>query len=174
MRSILFFAALALATASCRSQGKTLKVGDPCPVFTLQDENGQPFKVQDYLGKKILVIYFYPKDESPVCTREACAFRDEYTAFAQQGAIVIGINQASVESHHSFVSNHQLPFTLLSDTGKHVLDLFGVKGTLIGTGRETFVVDLHGKIVYAFNSMLQGKGHVDKALAFIRQMNAAK
>lgn len=164
MRTIL----LLLALASCApAPAQTLKTGDKAPDFTLTDQNGKPWTLSDYIGKKVLVIYFYPKDESPVCTKEACAFRDSYTAFTQKGALVVGINGGSVDSHHSFQQNHQLPFILLSDPGNKVLREFGVRGSFGVTGRETFVVDLGGKIVYAYSAMLKGSRHEEEALAHI-------
>ena len=127
------------------------------------------YHVKEDIGKKILVIYFYPKDESAVCTKEACGFRDNYAEFTKAGAQVIGINSGSVKSHKSFQSNHQLPFILLSDPGNKVLKLFGVKGKFIFTGRKTFVAGLDGKIVFTFESFTQGTEHSEKALEFIRQ-----
>jgi thioredoxin-dependent peroxiredoxin len=147
-----------------------LKVGDPVPAFTLTDQNGKPFSIADYIGKKILVIYFYPKDESMVCTKEACSFRDKYADFTQKGALVIGINAGTVDSHHAFQQNHQLPFILLSDPDNKVLKSFGVHGSFFMTGRETFVVDLSGKVVFTYNSMLQGTRHEEETLAFIGKM----
>src|ERR1700761_488265 len=132
------------------SNKKSFAVGDPVPLFTLKDQHNSNFSIKDYLGKKKLVIYFYPKDESAVCTKEACAFRDSFTQFTDAGALVIGINSGSVESHRSFAEHHNLPFTLLSDPGNRVLKTFGIKGVLFLTGRETFVVDLSGKVAFKF------------------------
>ncbi len=153
------------------AQEKRLSIGDTIPSFALKDQDGKLFNTRDYVGKKILVIYFYPKDESSVCTKEACAFRDSYTDFEKAGATVIGINYASEESHKSFQRSHQLPYILLSDPDNKVLKLFRVKGKLMFTGRETFVVDLQGKIVFTFDAFTKGAGHSQKALEFIRQMN---
>ncbi len=152
------------------SQTKHPDVGDPIPAFSLKDQDDNEFNSKDYAGKKILVIYFYPKDESSVCTKEACSFRDSYTSFTNAGATVIGINGGSVESHKSFQQHHQLPFILLSDPGNKVLKMFGVKGKFLFTGRKTFVVDRSGKIVYTFDSFTNGPGHAEKTLAFIKQM----
>lgn len=152
------------------AQNKHLAVGDPVPEFSLKDQQGNQFDSRDYVGKKILVIYFYPKDETSVCTKEACAFRDSYTDFTKAGAMVVGINSGSVESHKSFGEHHHLPFTLLSDPGNKVLKLFGVKSKFFITGRETFVIDLKGRIAYTFNSFTQGQEHSEKTLEFIRQM----
>jgi peroxiredoxin Q/BCP len=149
-----FFIAAVLSmlfTAACShavSNDKTLVVGDPVPTFTLMDQDGKTFNIKDYIGKKVLVIYFYPKDESMVCTKEACAFRDSFDAFTKAGAMVIGVNGGTVASHKEFQQHYKLPFTLLSDPDNKIYNQFGVKGKLFFTGRETFVVDLKGKVVY--------------------------
>jgi thioredoxin-dependent peroxiredoxin len=153
---------------TCRSQTKELEPGDPVPSFSLTDQDGHLFNSSDYTGKKILVIYFYPKDESMVCTREACAFRDSFADFTRAGALVIGINAGSVESHKAFQQHHHLPFILLSDPDNKVLKQFGVKG-FIFSGRETFVVDLSGRIAYSYNSFMEGRQHALQALQFIRE-----
>ena len=138
------------------------------PDFTLQDQDGNTFNVASQVGKKKMVIFFYPKDESLVCTKEACAFRDSFEVFQQAGAMVIGISADSVKSHKSFQENHRLPYTLLSDPGNQVLKAFGVKNILFLTGRETFVVDLQGNIVFRFRGMLSGSAHVQEALAYLK------
>ena len=112
---------------AAQSSGKTLAAGDPIPLFSLLDQDGKAFKVSDYTGKKVIVIYFYPKDESMVCTKEACAFRDSFDEFKKAGAMVIGINSGNVASHKSFQQHYKLPFILLSDPGDKVYDLFGIK-----------------------------------------------
>lgn len=173
-KAIAIGLALFLVAGTARAQEKPLIVGDTIPAFTLSDQDGKPFSVRDSIGRKILVIYFYPKDESPVCTKEACAFRDKYAEFTNRGALVIGINSAGVESHLSFQQHHQLPFILLSDPENKVYKQFGIKGSFGLTGRETFVVDLSGKIVYTYNSMLSGAKHMEKALACIEKMQGAK
>ncbi|MDP9047387.1 MAG: peroxiredoxin [Bacteroidota bacterium] len=147
---------------------KDLAIGDAMPAFSLTDQDGKVFKSTDYIGKSILVIYFYPKDESMVCTKEACSFRDSFNEFTKAGAKVIGINAGSVASHKSFRDHYKLPFTLLSDPDNKVYQLFGVKNKLFMTGRKTFVINLKGKIVYSHEAMLQGKEHADDALRFIR------
>lgn len=162
-----------MAIVSCNSSAqKHLAVGDAIPSFVLKDAEGKDFDIKDYVGKKILVIYFYPKDESSVCTKEACTFRDSYSDFEKAGATVIGINDGTVESHKSFQQNHQLPFVLLSDPNNVVLKMFGVKSKFFISGRETFVVDKNGKIVFTFESLTKGAAHSDKALEFVKQMNA--
>jgi peroxiredoxin Q/BCP len=172
----LFLAAVLLmlfsaAYSRANSGDKTLAVGDPVPAFTLLDQDGKTFNVKDYIGKKVLVIYFYPKDESMVCTKEACAFRDSFDSFSKAGAMVIGVNGGTVASHKEFQQHYKLPFTLLSDPDNKIYKLFGVKGKMFFTGRETFVVDLKGKIVYTHEAMMQGKEHADDALQFIIAAN---
>ena len=171
MKRILIMSSLFLGLfLACSSQTKHLSIGDPAPLFSLRDQNDSVFNIADYLGKKVLVIYFYPKDESSVCTKEACSFRDSYSDFTKSGAIVIGINSGSVESHKKFMENHRLPFTLLSDPGNKVLKMFGVKGKFVFTGRETFVIDKSGKIVFTYNSFTNGPRHEQEALSFIKNM----
>ncbi|TWV94368.1 peroxiredoxin [Chitinophaga pinensis] len=147
---------------------KTLTTGDHIPDFSLQDQNGQLFNIRDYIGKKKLVIYFYPKDESGICTKEACSFRDSYADFTDAGAIVIGINAGSVESHRSFKEHHRLPFTLLSDPGNKVLKQFGIKNVLFLTGRETFLIGLDGKVAASFRGFLKGDAHAEKMLDMLQ------
>lgn len=144
-----------------------LKIGDTLPSFKLKDQNGNDFNSADYIGKKKLVIYFYPKDESAVCTKEACSFRDSFAEFTDKDAMVIGINSASVESHKAFAEHHRLPFTLLSDPENKVLKQFGIKNVLFLTGRETFVVGLDGKIAFSFRAFLKGDAHPEKVLEFL-------
>jgi len=126
------------------------------PDFKPEDQNGKIFNFWNFVGKKILVIYFYPKYESAVCTKEACACRDSYSDYIDAGAVVIGINSGTEESHKAFAQHHRLPFALLSDPGNRVLKLFGIKNLLFLTGRETFVIDLEGKIAFSFRGFLNG------------------
>jgi peroxiredoxin Q/BCP len=154
--------------ASAQSAGKKLEVGDIMPAFSLRDQDGKVFNSIDYIGKSILVVYFYPKDESMVCTKEACSFRDSFDQFTKAGAKVIGINGGTVASHKAFQQHYKLPFTLLSDPNNKVYNLFGVSGKLFLSGRETFVIDLKGKVVYKHEAMLEGKAHADDALRFIK------
>ncbi|MFB9844833.1 peroxiredoxin [Mucilaginibacter ginsenosidivorans] len=154
---------------SSRAQGskRSLDVGDKLPAFSLKDQDGNTFNSADHIGKSMMVIYFYPKDESMVCTKEACAFRDDFDDFTEAGAKVIGINGGTVASHKAFEQHYKLPFTLLSDPGDKVYKLFGVKGSLFFTGRKTFVIDLQGKIVYTHDGLLEGRAHADESLKYI-------
>lgn len=145
-----------------------LKVGDTVPHFTAKDSNGSIFDSSNYVGKQPLVIYFYPKDDTPGCTVEACSFRDSYQDFKDLGAEVIGISSDSVESHIQFKSKFSLPFILLSDHDKKLRKLFGVENNfLIFPGRETYVVDINGIIQMKFNSVA-AKSHIEKALAALK------
>lgn len=147
----------------------TLKVGDKIPNFTAKDTNGSIFDSKDYIGKQPLVIYFYPKDNTPGCTTQACSFRDNYQDFKALGAEVIGISSDTVQSHIQFKSKFNLPFILLSDNDKKIRSLFGVQNNLfIIPGRETFVTDKNGIILLIFNSM-SANIHIEKALAILKQ-----
>lgn len=152
-----------------KSKSPQIEVGSKIPDFTLKDDSGKDFKVSNYIGKKKLVIYFYPKDESSVCTKEACAFRDSYEEFKSTDAMIIGINSGTVKSHADFKKHHNLPFTLLSDPDNTVLKMFGVKDVMFLTGRETFLVDLNGKVVFKFKGMLKGYEHASSVLAFLKK-----
>lgn len=146
-----------------------LKVGDTLPSFTAKDANGDVFDSQDFSGKQPLVIYFYPKDDTPGCTVQACSFRDHYQEFKNLGAEVIGISSDSVQSHVRFKSRFNLPFILLSDNDKKLRKLFGVANNfLVLPGRETFVVDANGTILMIFNSM-SAKIHITKALEILKK-----
>lgn len=147
---------------------ETLGIGDQVPRFVLKDQSGRDVDIADYIGKKKMVIYFYPKDESPGCTKQACAIRDSFADYTDAGAVVIGINSGSVESHRSFAEKHRLPFILLSDRGNRVLKQFGVKNVLFLTGRETFVVGLDGKIVFNYRALMNAAEHNDKVLEFLK------
>jgi len=148
-----------------------LKVGDIIPNFKAKDANGNDFDSQNIIGKKPLIIYFYPKDNTPGCTAEACSFRDQYEDFIALGAEVIGISRDSVSSHQQFSTKYKLPFILLSDTDKKIQNLFGVDSGLFGwlPGRVTYVADKNGVIQMMFDSMLATK-HIPKALQAIQQL----
>lgn len=149
----------------------TLQVGDRTPDFTLPCATGENVSLKDFLGKKAVVIYFYPKDDTPGCTMESCAFRDSYEVFKEAGAEIIGISGDSVESHQQFAKKYQLPFILLSDRGDKVRKLFDVPSTLFFfPGRVTYVIDKEGIVRHIFNSMLDFKAHVDEALKTIKNL----
>ena len=149
-----------------------LKVGDSAPDFSLIDQHGKPFYSKDVFGKKYMIIYFYPKNNTPGCTTEACHFRDSYEDFTDNGAVVVGISADSEKSHRRFADKYSLPFTLLADSDKKVRRLFKVENNMFFLpGRETFVVDLNGKIIMAFNSA-NASEHMKRALKVLK--NALK
>ena len=148
-----------------------LQVGDKIPKFKAKDANGADFDIESILGKKPIVIYFYPKDNTSICTAQACSFRDQYEEFTELGAEVIGISSDSVDSHKDFAKEHQLPFILLSDSDKKIRTLFGVSSALFGLlpGRVTYVVDKKGVITLIFNS-IKGQNHIVKALESLKKL----
>ena len=150
---------------------KRLAVGDSIPLFSLNDQYGKSCNIEDFIGHKNLVIYFYPKDNTLGCTIETCSFRDEYSQFKEVGAEVIGISSDTVDSHQNFSDEHHLPFILLSDLGGKVRDLFGVPYAFgFIPGRVTYVVDKEGVIKHIFNSQIQPKRHIREALEVLQQL----
>lgn len=149
-----------------------LKVGDKIPSFAAKDTNGNDFDSQAVIGTKPLVVYFYPKDNTPGCTAQACSFRDQYEDFKDSGAEVIGISSDSVASHQKFTQKFQLPFILLSDQDKKIRKLFGVPSELFGIlpGRVTYVADKTGTIIMVFDSSRMATQHVQKALEAVRKL----
>ena len=143
----------------------SLKVGDRIPHFELLNQHGKLFNSETVLGVKPLVVYFYPKDETPGCTAEACSFRDHYEEFLDLGAEVIGISSDGVQSHQKFAARHKLPFVLLSDSKKKVQRLFKLPKILFGlyTKRITFVIDKTGLVSYVHSSLMPDT-HIKKAL----------
>lgn len=148
-----------------------LQIGDKIPSFSAIDTNGNAFESDIVVGKKPFVIYFYPKDDTRVCTEQACSFRDQYEDFKLLGAEVIGVSSDSVKSHQKFVKQYKLPFILLSDTDKKLRKLFGVPNDLLGLipGRVTYVIDKDGIVQLVFNSM-SGKIHIEKALEILKRI----
>lgn len=148
------------------SQSGKLEVGDTIPAFTLKNQEGNNFNIDTYRGKKKMVIYFYPKDDTPGCTKEACKFRDEFEAFTDLDVEVIGISADDVASHQKFAEKYKLPFTLLSDTKNEVRKLFGVPKSMLGLlpGRVTYVIDKNGIIIHIFNSQFGAEKHIKEAL----------
>ncbi len=150
-----------------------LKTGGKIPPFSLTDQNGHNFNIDSLLSKKSMVIYFYPKDETAGCTKQACAFRDHYQDFKDAGAEVIGISSDSEESHGSFADHHNLPFILLSDNGGKLRDQLGVPADLLGLlpGRVTYIVDKQGIVKYIFNSQIKIEKHITEALRILKELN---
>jgi peroxiredoxin Q/BCP len=149
-----------------------ISAGSIIPSFTLKDQMGNPLDITTLIGKKNLVIYFYPKDDSPGCTKEACSFRDQFEVFREADALVIGISSQSVDSHKKFSEKYGLNYTLLSDEGGKVRKLFGVPTNFLGLipGRVTYVVNKEGRVVYVFNSQINAVQHVEEAVKILRDM----
>jgi peroxiredoxin Q/BCP len=149
-----------------------VKVGDKAPDFTLLSQTGESITLSDLIGKKNIVLYFYPKDESKGCTRQACAFRDKYELFTDLGAEVIGISSDDVKSHESFADKYNLPFILLSDEKKKVRKLYGVKSTFgVIPGRITYIIDKKGIVRHIFSSQFKPKKHIEEAIAALKKIN---
>ena len=146
------------------------KVGDKAPDFSLLDERGLPVSLKDYLGSKVVVLYFYPKDFTSGCTAEACSFRDNYKPYQDKGAIVIGVSVDSVESHSKFSEKYNLPFPILSDSSKEVARAYGVLG--IGgflAKRVTFIINKEGKITHIFPKV-NVKQHNEEILKTLEEL----
>ncbi len=146
----------------------SLKIGDKLPLLILRDQNNEIFNLADKIGRN-LVVYFYPKNFTPGCTREACSFRDNYNRLIELGAEVIGISGDSTSSHKKFIEAYNLDYTLLSDTKKEAEKAFGVKRNLFGLlpGRETFIFNNKGILLKKFSSQLAATKHVDEAIKIL-------
>ncbi len=150
-----------------------LKAGDPAPNFTLVSDGGQEVSLSDYRGQKV-VLYFYPKDDTPGCTAEACAFRDDHSDIVAAGAAVLGVSPDTIKSHDKFKAKYNLPFALLSDPDHRVADMYGAWGekkmfgkSYEGILRSTFIVDEEGTIVKVFPKVTP-KGHSREVLAALQ------
>ena len=150
-----------------------LEIGDKVPNFIAKDKDGIVFESKSVVGIKPVVFYFYPKDNTPGCTAQACSFRDQYEDFTDLGAEVIGISSDSSSSHEKFTKKYRLPFRLLSDNDKKIRTLFGVKPNLFGLlpGRVTYVVDSNGIIRLVFDSVV-ATNHIPKALKMVQKIVA--
>jgi peroxiredoxin Q/BCP len=146
-------------------------VGDQAPDFTLPDRTGKTVRLSEFRGRKAVILYFYPKDDTPGCTKESCAFRDSYEAFQEAGAEVVGVSSDTAESHGRFAAKYRLPFTLLSDRGGEVRRRYGVPATLgLLPGRVTYVIDREGTVRHVFNSQFQPAQHIAEALEALRRL----
>ncbi|TVL96717.1 MAG: peroxiredoxin [Candidatus Brocadia sp. WS118] len=147
-----------------------VKAGDPAPDFQVKDDTGKMRTLTEFRGKKV-VLYFYPKDNTPGCTKEACSFRDGYTALQEAGIVVLGVSFDSPASHRKFKDKHNLPFILLSDEKKEVAETYGASGGLLGSfmaKRYTYLIKENGKIVHVFKKV-DVKNHAEEVMqAFAR------
>lgn len=150
-----------------------IKLGDKLPLFNLIDQDSKEVRIADFIGTGPLVIYFYPKDDTPGCTMEACSFRDQFAEFEDYGAKIFGISADSPESHHEFRRKYNLPYTLLSDPDKKIQQLFGVKKNFLGLidGRVTYIIDKRGVVVHIFESQIRPKKHITEALNILKELN---
>ncbi|HVB62690.1 MAG TPA: peroxiredoxin [Ktedonobacteraceae bacterium] len=153
------------------SKQGNVKVGDYAPNFTLPDQSGEQVSLWDVIGKSAIILYFYPKDDTPGCTTEACAFRDSYEIFKDAGAEVIGVSSDSADSHQRFAARHRLPFILLSDKDRAVRKLYGVSSTFgLLPGRVTYVIDKFGVVRHIFDSQFAPQKHITEALETLQKL----
>jgi peroxiredoxin Q/BCP len=167
---LTFILLIGILVTQCKAKiKKPLIIGDTIPDFSLLDQNGAVFNLSDAKGQA-LVIYFYPKDDTPGCTKEACRFRDEFEVFSDLDARVIGVSSDDVASHKEFEIKYNLPFTLLADTDQKLRKLFGVPsfGAGLVPGRVTYIIDKKAVVRYVFSSMRQAEMHVDKSLEILK------
>ena len=147
----------------------TIKVGDKVPDFSAIAEDGSTIRLADFLGQRSLVLFFYPKDGSPICTNEVCSFRDSYEQFVDAGAEVIGVSSDSTTSHQSFAQQHKLPFRLISDNDGSLRKAFGVPKALgILPGRATYVIDKEGVLRLVFSAQFASNEHVEQAMRALK------
>ena len=150
---------------------KRIDVGDPAPDLSMSTHAGEQISLADYHGKHPVVVFFYPKDGTAVCTKEVCSFRDAYEDFTEAGAAVIGISSDSAARHQSFAKKHGLPFLLVSDQDGAARRAFGVPKTAgVLPGRVTYVIDTDGIVRHIFNSQFAADRHVDEALEVVREL----
>jgi peroxiredoxin Q/BCP len=148
-----------------------LKVGDAAPNVLLPDDQGRSIQLAELARDQSVVLFFYPKDDTPICTREACAFRDAYQDFVQAGAVVVGISADSADSHRDFAARRGLPFRLVSDAQGELAAAFGVAKTLgLMPGRMTFVIDRDLTVRMAFRAAFSASGHVREALKCVEDL----
>ena len=157
--------------ASIQAHGGAVRVGDIAPDFTLPSQSGEPVRLHDCIDKRALVLFFYPKDYTPGCTAEACAFRDSYEVLKRAGAEVIGVSGDSVGLHRQFAERYRLPFTLLSDRSGAVRRLYGAQGMLgLVPGRVTYIIDRRGIVRHVFSTLFDGERHVAEALKILEMI----
>jgi peroxiredoxin Q/BCP len=159
-------------TQGAAARGK-VQVGDQAPDFTLSTASGEQVSLSDFVGKRNVVLYFYPADNTSGCTAEACAFRDSYEAFKDAGAEVIGVSSNSAASHQQFAAKHRLPFILLSDPKGMVRRRYGVPATFgVIPGRVTYVIDKQGVVRYIFVDQFHATRHIPEALKTLESLRA--
>lgn len=152
-----------------------IEAGQPAPTFTLPDQDGRPVSLEDLRGRPV-VLYFYPKDDTPGCTTQACGIRDQWSQFEAAGAAVLGVSPDTVDSHAAFVGNHDLPHTLLADPEREVLEAYGAYGekvrygkTTVGVIRCTFLIDAEGEVAKVWKRV-QTESHADQVLKALDEL----
>jgi len=168
MRAAPFVASVLLSLLACGGAQVEPRVGARAPEFEALDHTGQPRTLGEHAGK-IVVLYFYPRDATPGCTTEACAFRDAWDRMQAAGAVVLGVSTDDVDSHRAFVEEHQLPFALLADTDGRIAQSYGVPVRMSFAKRMTFVIDGEGRIRRVFEEV-DPAVHVDEVLAVIEEL----
>jgi peroxiredoxin Q/BCP len=172
-RKRFIYVMMAVLFIGCHSKQENttmgkVSVGQMAPDFELKDKDGNLVRLSDFRGQKSVVVYFYPKDETPGCTAQACSFRDSYEDFKAAGAEVIGISSDSASAHTGFAQHHRLPFILLSDPGEKVRRQYGAYDLLgLMPGRVTFVIDREGRVIHKFDSQLNPTKHINESLKAI-------
>jgi len=146
-----------------------VKVGDKAPIFEAITDSGEKISLADFIGKHNIVLYFYPKDNTPGCTREACAFRDNWNLLKDYNVVVIGVSSDDINSHKKFKEKYQLPFILVSDPDKRIRELYNAKGFIL-PARITFVIDKRGIIRHIYNSQFNPENHVKEALKTLQKI----
>jgi peroxiredoxin Q/BCP len=153
------------------TEDKRVAVGDQAPDFTLPDQNGTPVRLSDLLKGRAVVLYFYPKDDTPGCTAEACTFRDQYAIFKDAGAEVVGVSSDTADSHQKFAEKYRLPFVLVSDGDGALRKRYGVPTTFgLLPGRVTYIIGRDGVVRHIFSSQMQAEKHVSEALKTLQTM----
>ncbi len=165
----LFFSLMILIFVSCGGTAENLSVGDKAPDFTLQDSNGNSYTLSDFKGKSPVIVYFYPKANTPGCTTEACGIRDDYSQFIQNGIKIFGISVDSKEAIQEFIKDHNLNFPLLSDANKVVAKKYGVLNNFGVANRITFIVDKDGKLANIIRDV-DVNTHAEKVLDLAKQL----
>ena len=171
MKTPAFILAIFLSGVICAQSPKHLMAGDTMPTFSLPDQDGKIFNSSDVKGKSLLVIFFYAKDNAQISSKQVIAFKERFKEFEEEGAMVIGINAGTIESHKEFHQKNGLPYPLLSDKDSKVINQFGIKSTLGAVNRETYVVDYSGKIVFFLDAYMDGAKHAEEALKYLKSQD---
>ena len=168
---LLFLAYSSFGNTNTKENNMEIKIGSTIPDIILKNQDGNLYDLKKETAGKNVVLFFYPKDDSPGCTKQACSFRDQFQDFVDANAVVIGISGQSVESHKDFAEKYRLTYTLLNDEGNKIREQFGVPTNFFGLipGRVTYVINKENKVVYIFNSQTKVEEHVENALKILRE-----